>query len=788
MSSYQNRRGSAVINPTVDVNQRLENTSLIVPSATAYAIAFGFQYKADTQGGTEYLIRFGSSAANSPAIGLRNQAGSLRMVINHTTGSTTLVIGSLTIGHCYRVVLCGGTSLLAAASHTGANETDQRAVMYVYDCGAAGAGGAATRTPVATVTFSNDADLANALKASTTGINIQTQTGYTTFAVQDIAIWTGSSLSRTIADLYGQYKRNITRLGVTPNHAWMLGHYAAATIAASPTSGSDEEYALKDLGSGDGTSTRDLTPAGSTPPSWSTQNIAPAITSAEDPALAETWTDDHTRNTRQLKKRMRTADKGFVLVLAGDSICRETSGRYGGNMIESLIEAGYTLGSITWHWRTSYLPVKVTFPTMTGVTQTVYCNAEVDASTNYLTLQRPSSADRWGCMCGGIFELTGNGTPSLGANNRVMTHDCSNTILNATWFENGDRIKAQVGFFVGADAAQYADVVRCVGAGSTVDVDLGAATDFRQQPQDAVDWDTIASTGGGPVDDRIVTAYTLVDCGTSGTNRTIEFRLPNGLADTQKVRIANTRFIKCDASGNPLIGPRVFHVIVHFADSSSFIDLWKSQTCTADGQKRSSDDRLGRYLAAYYPDPGADLVYCQIQQTENDTQANNETNLGNLLTRWDGIAADMAITGETKYLLVAHVTNNVDKDSVVSDRVHLFDTRDAMVAVAEANPTNVACVSMLDRTKGYILDTTPHVVAGYTQFGIGESLEVEADATLLANVGGSGEALDAQILHPSTQAFAAAMTDFVVGEIEAANLGGGGANRDPVSMRLGLGL
>lgn len=786
---YQNYRGGALVRASVDVNQRLQNTSLIVPSATDYAVVGSFRYLADTLAGTEYVMRIGSSGVNNPAIGLRNVSGSFRWVMNLTTGSATIILGSLTLGHCYRVVLCGGTSLLSGANHTGANGTDHRAVGYIYDLGlipldndptAEGSlQGAPTRTPTASAVFSSDADLANALKTSTTGIDLRAQVGYTDLEWSEIAIWTGSSLTRAIADLYGQYQRNLTRLGVTPNHAWTLSRRSTALISASPTAGSDEEFHLKDLGSGDGTATRNLTPAGSTLPAWSNQNIAPEIPSSEDPALAETWDDLHTRNPAPIKRSIARASGGAVIVKAGDSIFRET--RYGLALAGNLLDQGYTIGSLVCHWRTSFLPVKVTWPA--GVTKTTYCNAEVDASTDYLTLQLPSSADRWGAMCGGICEITGG---TLGANNRCMTLEVTNDLEGRAWFADGDRIKARVSVFIGSDADQSADLLRCVGAGSTVDVDPASLTDFRRQPQDGATWAQIEAGGGAAVQDRITSVFVLVDCGTAGTTRSVEFRLPNGLTAGKKWRISNVQWIKCDGDGNPLVGPGVVHMIDHLADSSSFIDLWKSQTCTADGQKRSTDDRLGRMLAAWWPGESTDLVYCQIQQTENGTEAANTTNLGNLITRWDGVTSAMGITGNTRYLFVAHITNNVDKDSVVSDRVHLFDTRDAMVATAEANPTKAAVVSLLDFTRAFVLETSSEVVGQYTTFGLGEAPEVEADATLLAAIGGNAAILDATILHPSDDGFEDAAMAYLVGEIQAAALGT--AKYDGIALGLGLGV
>lgn len=93
--------------------------------------------------------------------------------------------------------------------------------------------------------------------------------------------------------------------------------------------------------------------------------------------------------------------------------------------------------------------------------------------------------------------------------------------------------------------------------------------------------------------------------------------------------------------------------------------------------------------------------------------------------------------------------------------------------------------SLFDWTEGYLLADAARVyntVNGYTGFGIGEAEEVETNATLLAAIGGTADALDNNVLHPNVSAFARAATDWLVAQVESGSLivSASGMNRSRV--------
>lgn len=780
MTTYQNRRGSILIRPSVNVNQRVENLSLMVPASNVYSVVFRFSPVADTGGGTEFVWQYGSSVANAPSIGLRHRSAlnDYIVIINTSTGSTLINIGDLTNGHHYAIaiVASGAGAATFAASHPGANGTTEIGAVYVYETFD---GTNEIRTPSPTITYSSDVNLLNTLKANT-GIQFRSQSGYTDSLFSDTAIITGTLLTSAQCDEFGKYTKNAGLIAAW-NHYWPLHLYSSGTISRTPTG--HEAYHMSDLGTGDGTSTRNLLPnSNGTDPVWSTTRLVQAIPASEDPIFGVDFGVSTLRGMDQVHRALAQEAGGTYLVMGGDSIFREISFRYGGQLLESLIDAGYTLGSLVWHWRTSFLPVKVTFPSMLGVTQKTFCNSEVGG--NDFTLPSPSASDRYGLMCGGIYSITGSGVPVLGTNNRIMTIEASNAIGDATWFTDGTRIKAKVTVFFSSLANQYTGTVRFVGAGSTVDINM-SASNFRQHPQD-VAWSVIqAGTGGAPVNDQLNAATVLVDCGTIGTTRSVEVRLVDGLTDTKVAYIGNVQWIVCDGSGTPINGAGVVHPIVHFRDSSSFRDLWDSRVNTADGQKRCTADQLGRYLGLWIDDASARILYWQILQTENSSEIAVEGFVDSLVTRWDGVATAMNLTKSPAYMLVSHLTNNVDKDNVPADRVHCLDWRNGYRDSADAHSTVMGHASLFDWTEGYLLADAARVyntVNGYTGFGIGEAEEVETNATLLAAIGGTADALDNNVLHPNVSAFARAATDWLVAQVESGSLivSASGMNRSRV--------
>lgn len=761
----------AVIEPAVATNQVIGNTTTDFALGAAnkeFSFFFDFAPISDTGGGTEFLIRLGSSTANDPAIGLRHRSALNDYVvyIDTPSGTVSCNIGDLTNGHRYRICVCVQGSGLSGTDHPD-RTAGTEVIVYVYETFD---GTSFVRTPTPAIQSFDDASgwINSAGLSTRTGILIAAQVNYTTFGVSNLMWFAGDALTKVICDHFGQRTRHPLALGVTPTNYWPLHLYPASAVAAEQVmSASPTGYEAWHLS--DAVGAIDLAATGTVLPRWSQDTCMQRLPTSEDTVQLLDFDDEPSlRNLARAREVLDLALAGFIAYKLGDSIHREGSARYGLKHAKWLLENGYEIGSLVCHWRTSFLPVKITWPA--GVTKETYCNGDVAAS--FASAPLPDATHRYGVFCGGICEITGG---TLGTNNRCMTLEVTNDIQGQTWFADGDRIKARVSVFISNDADQSADVLRCVGAGSTVDLDPASLTDFRKQAEDGATWAQIEAGGGAAVLNRLTAAYVLVDCGTSGTTRSVEFRLPGGLTAGKKWRIGNVQWIKCDAGGDPLVGPGIAHFVDCLHDSASFIDFHTSAENTTSASKRNDDDRLGRYLSMWTIDPAMDALVIHLVQTENKSKATTQTNVGLLKTRFDGLFATAAWEGDVRYLLVSHITNNVDDDSVVADRQHCIDTRDAFRDFADANASSVAHFSFFDMTRGHLLDSTEHVYGGYTQLGIGESEQVALDATLLAAIGGSAECLDAAILHPAVDAFATAMVSAMWDAIAAASISTGGS-------------
>lgn len=775
---YQNRRGSPLIAPSVDSLQRLENTALIVPEENVWAVTFEFGPSADTGGGTEFLIRYGSSSANNPAIGFRHRGvnNDYVVIVNTSTGTASINIGDLPNGNRYRICVCAsgaGASQAAAAAtfaalHPGANGTDQVGVVRVYKIYDA-ALQAESRSPTAVDTYSNSAFLLGTLDALT-GVNVQAQTGYTDYRIAELAVLTGGTLSAAECDEYGQFTLNTSKVAAW-NHYWPLSFYASAAISLSPTG--EEAWHLADQGTGDGTSVRNLARnAATTMPVWSTTRLTQAIAAAEDPVLDEDFTVSTTRNLGIVRAAIET--RGAIVALSGDSIQRpDGDARYGGYIIEHLIAAGYVCGSMTCYLRLGGTPVSVTVPSMTNVTTAWYCNVALGGGSYN---NNPGGASvRYGAPIGGIFEAVSGGSVTLGTDDEIIAFDITNAVHTVEWFDEDDDLWIRVPVYLTDDGNQFTGIIEVVTPEETVEIDLGATDAWRQFPQDAA-WSAVGSAAADSVDLYPNAGFVDVHVGTGATDYAVSIRIktPAEFTSGLKVLVANPTVYK-KVGGERLYGPGVFHPMSYCDSSANLSDFYTDAASTINGTKLHSSEQWGRWVGLCHDEPSAAYLQVQVIQTENLAEATVEGHIATLVARYDTILGDMNWTGgDAVHLLVSHITNNIFLDTVAHDRGQCIAWRNAFRDAADADPTRVAHWSIFDFTEGFFLATSAVADDNYTEMAIGEAAEVAADAVLLAAIGGDAEALETEgVLHPTKASFCDAVMEAMVAAIEAASLGGG---------------
>lgn len=740
---YQNRIGHLKFDPTVDTSMEVANASL--PSfggVTEFSCGFFYAPISDTAGGTEFLVRLGSSTANDPSIGFRHRASLNDYVvyIDGSGGTVSVNIGDLTNGHIYAIFVAFQGGGLSTTDHTAASAGD-RAIVYVYEVYN---GTAWVRTPTATVTTSSSTS-ADAGLSARTGISIMAQVGYTTFGIYDLWYKAGDALTTVAANKFGQYTANASTF--TPTYHWTLGYYASAEISASPAD--YELYHLSERVSG----TYNLTAAGTTRPSWVASQLRQQLPSSEDTVQSHTFDESTSLNYSKTKLR-----NGCILGLHGDSKAREDlSARNGYAFLGALIAGGYEFGSWISYLRNSATPVTTSVPSFTGVTARWCCNAALGGTYNtdvgFGGAGTPNdTGDKFGLPMGGILELvSSSATPTLGTNNEVLSLGISNSQSGQTLFTAADDIYARVFLYTTPESARnpntnFTGTVQLVSAAETVEVDVS----------------TLSTTPG------TISVLGDVHMGTGSTSYTLSVRVktPSELGSAKVLCIANVMVYK-KVGGSRKTGSRVLHKFVCHDNSSSWSDHTTSQNATT-GSKKYTNAHIESLLDAAFSEVSSlPILSVMSIQTESFSQASVETSMDTWVSRWDTIQTDLGWTAGWGALIIALETSGVGEDSVTKDRQHALDYRNAFFAANTADPSHIECWSMFDWSYGYWLISTETLYDNLTETGIGETEEAEADSAFLAKMGGTLPAFTTDPVHPAEATFVSAAMEDMVTAIEA---------------------
>jgi len=746
--SYQNHIGGCSIDTSGGANG-LTNAAFTVPGST---VDYGFftEFRIDAIRGTpttSAIIRWGMSVGltNTFRIHLNQTDGTIRINMRTSSNQVPITVGSYTVGHNYRLVCIGSTTVLNSTNYPGANGTSDRVAVYLYDMGT---DASPVRTPTASAVFVTDVDLANPLLTTSTGVFFGANDTNSDITFGECFAVFGTLPTVAQCNLWGQYAADMERLGLTISTGYRLSHYSTSAVSGTPTG--DEAFNLADRGAGG----YDLTPTG-TGPTWTTDAVRVALTSTEDTVQAITFGDHQTSLTG-----IRTAlagPAGALLVVQGDSQALSASNRAIRPMMKALMAEGFELVGIAPRLRSSGDPVVMSESVNTGADIAWFCNAALGGTFN----TNPGGASvRYGYPgCGGMLQLTRNGDLlQLGAGNEFASVVADNQLDATDWATAADDLYARIFFYLTDDGSQFNGTVQLVGA-STVEVDLASTTQWRQFPH---------TGSGGDSTDLYPNCWTTdVPLGTGAAARTLSLRLKTPAEFTlgQKL-IVGVALVYKQRSGVRVSGPNTFTWINDAESSSSWDDLYTDAVSTADGDKGRSITQEWRYLSLLVDDATTRVCRIVWMQTENESQATVAANLATWDARWATICTNLGCP--TPYsVLMALPTNNVDGDTVVNDRQHAIDYDAAYWEFAGGRN---GAWSAFRWTEGFLLATAETVAdAALYTLGIGEGDEVADDATLFARLGSVATCFVGDLLHVADTTFTAAMGAAWAADVAAAS-------------------
>lgn len=757
MAHYQ-ERGSVNIQGISATGRLFTSGATLAGTETSIFFACKIRITQEDNSGTDYLLRYGTSA--SPGFCLRNRANLSDLMIGQdcrAAGGTNSIIsiGDLTVGTDYAVVYVWNAAGLSTSDHPDITAGDNYAV-YIFDL--------STRTPTPTLLRGNTGPTA-AMDAEAAGLEIRSQAALTDYLISDVVVAPGTAGTKADAYAFGQRTKDVANFSFNPKHYWRLDLYDTGNAATAAPSG-EEAYALQDQGTGGA----DMLATVAT--SWTQTMISQEIT--EDPAVTEATTVVRQSNLGRIKKAIESS-KGARFVFCGDSFNRpDLSSRGPSAFVLALLDEGYDITAFTGYLRTGSgtRVYNCSVASLTGATGSWFCNA---ANEGTFTNNPGASTDRYGLPMGGIYEVeSSSATPTLGASGEIIGFTLKNTPIGSTgqvWFEDGDQLYARVPFYV-ADNNNFVGTCNLVTAAGTVAHDMSSATSWRQFYSDGVAWSTIlAGTGGAKVQMLLNSYKTDLDLGTSGTSRTISVRVPTASELSSGLQILPAcPVVWKGTAGVPDLGPNKIYLSFLGDNSASWIDFYDDAIATVEGSKKNSNEQLINWLEVTTLDPAQDVVFVKFIATESAGEATAITQDQAFLDRVKTVCSAAGITGDVYVLLVGQWFHSVDNDSVANDRQHITDWNAAAVSVATSNPTEAAAWSGLDYTGWYVGNTDEDAVTAYSLIGYGESIHIGNDATVSTRMNSEVDWLDTSLLHPNTDAGILALMSGLVADIAASTV------------------
>lgn len=819
MSNFQNYHGCVFID-RAGSGHRLENTSFVVPAATGVMSGeIIFMVTAlETGTAVHHLFRAGASTTNSPTIGIRHTPTTNTITARLNTSAQTLIgTFAIALDTPYNLIWVWNNAELNTTDHPDAASGDY-AICYLYDL--------STRTPTASFSKSSAAALANQLAggSETTGIRWDSQSSRSNWAFSDTAIWWGTALTKAQANQLGQRVRDPRQIGTTPSHFWKTRYRIGTagsdtTISASPAG--SELHHLADLGSG---TTYNLTANGGAGqrPAWRATSLRQAIASTEDTRLNTTnynaVPDDY--NLSLIKTAIAQGAAGTIVGLWHDSFGRPNLvARDGGHEAAAWVSLGYNVIGTTSYLNSglaggSSLRTGAALVAGTsGISPIGFlangANAGEEGGGNYSTLPG-TGATRFGLPIGGLAEIIFNGSPTLGANDSVMSFRIRSTCGDSgsgsaqEWFSTSDKIGfLPVLYHTDNATDRFTGTLRFVTNTGSTDWDLSgsnARTNIRLASDKAAAWSAVAAGTGAALVENTLNAYKdYIVCGTGSSSYDIEVRIPAGT-------IANKRFyltviaFKLDANNKPITGTNCVFVC-HLGDDSLDLnsDLTTPGVPTNRGQKTFTTEQLADFYGIISTSRQTNVAQWLDVATENATEANTLTRVRQWLGTADATTPRLfyalkTMLGNTGTLVPAYIDQFTHKIQNTNTRPEVDGSR--MTDVAKAYYTAAAngdSGSVVDgaffsygRRTGRLWAFPVASETNFTEMGSTEADEAAANSAMMTLLGISdGIITNADRLHLGSGPVAKGLAYARISAIDAAAVivtptGGGSGATTPL--------